>query len=80
MLNISKHNLLMAIKIISLSITILYLNRYVNSAYIIIQYMSQDILQSNYYLLNCVITIIIFVIPLNMIINHMIKELIGEII
>lgn len=80
MLNMSKHNLLMAIKISSLTITILYLNRYVNSVYITIQYMSQDILQSNYYLLNCVLTIIIFVIPLNMVINHMIKELIGEII
>ena len=80
MLNMSKHNLLMAIKISSLTITILYLNIYVNSAYITIQYIPQDILQSNYCLLNCVNAIITFVIPLSMLINHVIKELIGEIL
>ena len=70
----------MAIKISSLTIIILHINIYVNSAYITIHYMSQDILQSNNYLLNCVNTSIMFVIPLSMLINHVIKELIGEII
>ena len=45
-----------------------------------IQYMSQDILQSNNYLLNCANTFIIFVIPLSMLINQVIKKLIGKII